>query len=244
VAVIELRNTTIRFKDGLSGTGAINEVGNLAAGSSDTDVDTVVLNSDTTTLIPVGARFTLAGETGSPVHTVTARTPASTAPTTNITFTPVTASIVNDDAVITFLPQQIDITVGEGNLTYTETREMTYVLDRGSLDTVRQGNDVPLQLSLDFVYENVTTGTGEAITPVDALKGAGGADEWVSASSDLCEPYAIDVEIVHAPPCGNVEDETTVFPDFRYETLEFDLSAGTISVTGQCNATEPTITRS
>jgi hypothetical protein len=165
--------------------------------------------------------------------------------TWELTFTPALdgADLPADDDAITFLPIQIEITIGEGNLTYTETREMTYVLDRGSLDTVRQGNDVPLQLSIDFVYENVKTGTGEEVTPVDALKGTGGAADWTTSSSDTCEPYSIDIKIVHDPPCGNVESETTVFPDFRYETLEFDLSAGTIAVTGQCNATEPTITR-
>jgi hypothetical protein len=100
-----------------------------------------------------------------------------------------------------------------------------------------------MDVNLDFVYEFVRTGTSENITPVDALKGVGGAAEWVSASDDPCEPYCVDIEVEHDPPCGTAESETTLFPDFRYDTLEFDLGEATISCTGRCNATEPTITR-
>lgn len=242
MARIELRDATIRIKDGLSGSGAINDAG-VMAGDNTMDVDTIVLNTAVTTKVPVGARFTVAAETGSPVHTVTARTPADAGPTTNIVFTPVLAAGVANEAVLTFLPNQIDVKIGEGNLTYTENKEYEYLLDRGDLDGVREGNEVPMDVNMDFVYEFVRTGTGEAITPVDALKGVGGADEWVSSSDDDCEPFCVDIEIEHVPPCGSAETEFTVFPEFRHDSLDFDLSAATISAAGRCNATEPTITR-
>lgn len=242
MARLELRDTTIRLKDGLSGTAQVNE--SPSGGETDLDIDTIVLNTTDTDLVPVGARFTIAGEANSPIHTVTARTPAGTSPTTNITFTPAIGSGVVLDAVITFLPQQLDIKIGEGNLTYTENKNYTYELDKGNLDTVREEDQAPLEISLEFVYEFVTTGTSESVTPVDALKQKNGAAEWVSSSSDQCEPYSVDVEIEHDPPCGTAETETTLFADFRYDSLEFDLSAATISVTGRCNVTEPTITRS
>ena len=148
-----------------------------------------------------------------------------------------------DDAVITFLPQQIDVKVGNGNLTYTETKNYNYELDRGNLDTVREGDEAPLEVSLEFVYEFVRTGTSEAITPVDAIKGIGGASEWVSSSADLCEPYCVDLVVFHDPPCGTAENETTTFPEFRRDSLEFDLSAATISCKGKCNVSEADIER-
>lgn len=242
-ARIELRDATIRFKDGLSGTAVIDDM-SVMAGDSTLEIDTIVLNTEDTDLIPVGARFTIAGETGSPVHTVTARTPSSGSPTTAITFTPVLAAGVMTAAVLTFLPQQIEVKIGDGNLTYTENKEYEYELDRGDLDSVREGNQVPMDVNLDIIYEFVRTGTSEDVTPVDALKGIGGAAEWVSASSDPCEPYCIDIEIEHDPPCGSSQTETTLFPDFRYDSLEFDLSEASITCTGRCNATQPTITRS
>jgi len=210
------------------------------------DITTVNLNTTVSNLVPVGARFTVNTANNVTTYTVTARTPANAGPTTNVTFTPVwgaTGTPSNAD-VLTFESCQIDIKIGEGNLKYTENKEYNYMLDRGDLDTVREGDEKPLDVSLEFVYEFVTTGTSEAITPIDALKQQNGAAEWVSSSSDQCEPYAVDIEIEHDPPCGTAETETTVLPDFRYEKLEFSLKDATISVTGKCNASSATVTRS
>lgn len=167
---------------------------------------------------------------------------------TNITFSPAWGTPTPaDDDTITFLPIEVEIKIGDGNLTYTENIEYEYELDRGELDTVRKGDAQPMDVTIDFVYEFVSTGTGEAITPVDALKGIRGAAEFTSASDDPCEPYAVDIEVEHDPgECtrtAGTELEVTLFPDFRYDTLEFDLDEATISATGRCNAEEPTITR-
>lgn len=244
MARIELRDATIRIKDGLSGTAAVDEMTPMASGDTDLDIDAIVLNTTDTDLVPIGARFTIAGESGSPVHTVTARTPSTSSPTTNITFTPATATGVADNAVITFLAQQIEVTLGDGNLTWTVNKEYEYELDRGNLNTVREGDQIPLDLVVDSVYEFITQGTNETVTPYDAVNGVGGAAEWVSSSSDLCEPYAVDIEVVHDPSCGTAQTETTTFPDFRYDTLDVDLDAATLSFTGRCNTVTPTIARS
>lgn len=243
MARIELRDCTIRIKDGLSGTAVINDA--PSANDTDVDIDTVVLNTTDTELVPVGARFQPDTVNHTTIHTVTARTPAGTSPTTNITFTPAwgaAATPANGDG-LDFLPQQIDIKIGEGNLTYTEAKEYEYLLDRGVLDTVKEGDEQPVEVSLEFVYEHVTTGTSEAITPVDALKAKGGAAEWVSSASDLCEPYAVDMEIEQAVVCGGTQGETTLLADFRYESLEFNFEDATISVSGRCNITEAAVTR-
>ncbi len=165
---------------------------------------------------------------------------------TNITFSPAwgTPTPVDNDT-ITWLPIEVLVKIGDGNLTYTENKELEYRLDRGTLDTVRQADDQPMDVTVDFVYEFVSTGTGEVITPIDAVKGIRGAAEFTSSSDDLCEPFAIDIEIEHDPGncAGIVEKEFTLFPDFRYDSLEFDLDEATISATGRCNAEEPVITR-
>lgn len=244
MARIELRDTTILVKDGLSGSGIIAET-TPGATDTDCDVNTIVLNATTTDLVPVGARFTVNTANNTEIYTVSGRTPATTGPTTSIEFTPAWGSdtpTVSD--VITFQAQELQVTIGEGNLTWTEAKEYEYLLDRGDLDTVKEGDEQPLDLSLEFVYDHVTQGTGEAVTPVDALKGTGGANEWVSSASDLCEPYAIDLVIRHCVPCGTDEDEETTFPDFRYESLEYDLNEATIAVSGRCNVSEAASVRS
>lgn len=245
MARIELKHSIVRFKDGLAGAGAINEPTTVPVETDATfDIESVVLNSAVTDQVPVGARFTIAGETdATQVHTVTVRTPSSGS-TTNIEFTPALgAGTYVNDGVVTFLNQQIDIKVGDGNITYTENKNYEYETDRGSLDTVREGDEAPLDVNVDFVYEYITTGTGEAITPMDAIKAKGGASEWVSASSDLCEPYCIDIEVEYTPPCGGSEIEITVFPDFRPDSKEVDFGEASVSVTGRCNVIEPIVTR-
>jgi hypothetical protein len=246
MARIELKHCVVRMKDGLAGAGAINEPTTAPVETDTTfDIDTVVLNTTDTDLVPVGARFTVDGETdAAQVHVVTERTPTDSGPTTNIVFTPALgAGTYADGGVLAFVNQQIDIKIGDGNITYTENTNYDYDLDRGVLDTVREGDQAPMDVNLDFVYEYITTGTGETITPMDAVKQKGGASEWVNAAADPCEPYAVDIEVVYTPPCGGAEIETTLFPDFRPDSKEVDLGEANVSVSGRCNALEPTVTR-
>ena len=46
----------------------------------------------------------------------------------------------------------ITVTVGEGNLTYTERRNIDYTLDRGNLDEVREWDQVPVEVRMDFTW--------------------------------------------------------------------------------------------
>ena len=241
----ELRHCDILLRDGLSGTALIDDAGPPMETDTTLTIDAVVLNTDDTDLVPVGARFKVAGETDTDqVHVVTARDPAGDGPTTEITFTPALGpGTYADDGVITFQAQELTIKVGDGTISWSEAKEYEYELDRGDLDTVRETDQQPMEVDLEFVFESVTAGTGESITPVDALKRKAGASEWVNAATDPCEPFAVDMEIVHTPPCGGADIEEILFPDFRYESLEYDLTEATIAVSGRCNATEPTVTR-
>lgn len=167
--------------------------------------------------------------------------------THNITFTPALATaagIPADDAAITFSGRQLEVKLGDGTLTYTENKEFDYILDRGVLDTVRQGDDQPMDISLDFVWEFITA-VADSGTPTieDALKRIGEAADWTSSSSDTCEPYAVDLEIEHVPPCSGEQREIITLPDFRYESLEHDPSEAAISVSGRCNATQASVVR-
>ena len=246
MARIEMRDVTIYMQDGLSGTGNLSANG--TQNDTDLEVDTIVLNTDTTNLIPVGARLTVNGETAATVLTVTARVPTDTGPTTNITITPMlgvgTYNSENAEGALTFINQRIEIKIGEGNLTWSETKEYEYLRERGDLDTVKEGDEQPVEMSLEFVYDYIKTESGQAITAVDALKRASTASEWVSSSADLCEPYCIDILAKHCVPCGTDQDEDVLFTDFRYESLDFDMGEASIAVSGRCNVSEPAVSRS
>ena len=140
-------------------------------------------------------------------------------------------------------PNSLEVKIGEGNVTFTENRNVEYTLNRGLLDEVRLGDQVPLDVTLDAVWEFISGGTltGAIPTVIDALKKINNASDWVSTDEDVCRPYAVDLIIAHQPACSSAsaaEEEITTLPDFRYDNIAYDLRAGTIAMTGRCNATD------
>lgn len=238
MARIELRNSTIRLCDGYRPTGFL--VNNATPPTSGTTIDV----DGGTGILEISSRFQIAGL--DQVFTITATT-ETTGNTTNIEFTPAidsTKGTIADDAALTFRGRSLEIKVGDGNLEYTEAREMLYDLNRGRLDTVRQGNDIPMEVQLDFVWEHLTAIAG-ATTPTisDVLHRRGAASDWESSSDDPCEPFALDIEVEYTPPCGDEPTEFIVLPDFRWESLPHNLDDAQISLTGKCNATEALVSR-
>jgi len=146
------------------------------------------------------------------------------------------------------IPNELIIKIGEGNIQWTEAQNMDYKLDKGKLDTVRQGDEVPLEISFDLQWEEITGGsaTGAPPSAEDALKQIGNASGWVTSATDICEPYAVDLEIFFDIPCANgvVEDETLTFSDFRWESLAHDVQGAQISVSGKCNILRPAVLKS
>ena len=140
---------------------------------------------------------------------------------------------------------ELTVTVGEGNLTYSEKRNIEYILDRGILDDVREGDEEPLDVSLDFNWEYITfLGSAGTLTVEDAVKQVGGATAWVSTDTDACRPYSVDIEITYDPTpstCGDTEVIT--LQDFRWESFDHDISAGRISMRGRCNVVVATVSR-
>jgi len=236
MAQIDFKNATVTIGDGYAYNGP---TGFQLAASAMSGATTATLDTGVG-ILQVGDQFTVTGSTA--VHTIASHT-ESMGNTTGITFTPALTGNVADNAVLAFEAHAVVITVGEGTLTYTEKRNMNYVKNRGILDTVREGDEEPMDVKFDFTWEFLKTGTAEAVTIEDALKKRGGAALWESSSADPCEPYAVKITILYTPPCSNAEDERIELIDFRWEQMDHDLKAGTVAVTGKCNVKEATVTR-
>jgi len=140
-------------------------------------------------------------------------------------------------------PNHIDVTIGEGTLTYTESRNIEYKLNRGVIDEVREGDDVPVDVKIDAKWDFITGDTGET-TLEDALKQTGGASSWASSDTDACRPYAVDLVVIYTPGCAGIKKETITLSDFRYEKLDHNAKDGTVSISGKCNITKVTAARS
>ena len=150
--------------------------------------------------------------------------------------------IIRDGTPVT--PNEIAVKVGEGNVTYTENRNIEYRLDRSILDDVRETDEAPIDVSLDATWEFITASSGGTPTIEDALKRIGEASAWISTDSDTCRPYAVDLIIQNIPDCdGTIEKEVITLPDFRWDTIAHDLREATIAVTGRSNAVLASVVR-
>lgn len=136
--------------------------------------------------------------------------------------------------------QSISIKIGEGNLTYSEHRNVEFTRDRGVLDTVREADEEPLDLSIDATWEWIKGLSGGTPTLEDILKQRGEASTWLSTADDDCQPYCVDIELWNAPGCGSIEDELIMFEEYYYETVDHDLREGTLATSGRCNRKEAT----
>lgn len=165
--------------------------------------------------------------------------------TWQLTFTPAiaTGSVPADDDVITFLPQRVTARVGSGTIDWTESDEPIFDLDRGFLADVRSGDEQPMQVNFSFVFDWLRASSGDPITIYEALHRIGGAAGWHSASDDPCQPYCVEVFIEDIPPCGSEQAEVMIFPQFYKTSVNPTFEDALVSISGQCNATRPTITR-
>lgn len=137
----------------------------------------------------------------------------------------------------------LELNIGEGTLSFDEKRTIEYVKNRGLLDTTREGDDEPLDVKLDVIWEFLrTVSGGAAVTPYEAFHKVYAASAWVTTGG-ACEPYAVDLEILYTPSCGSVPVERILITQFRYESFNSDMKTGMLSVSGKANIKYPTITR-
>jgi hypothetical protein len=142
----------------------------------------------------------------------------------------------------------LNVKVSEGSFSYNTFMPREYILDKGKLDTVRNGDEQPVEINCTVHWEYYTgtggTGTGALPTITDVLVQEGAAAGWESTDDDECAPYAVDIELKNVPGCGTNSTETYTFSDFRVEDHNYDLSASTSTFSGKCNIVRPTAVRS
>ncbi len=229
MAQLDLKNCDIYLVDGYTGSALVNDA------TPPTTGNTITIDGHSG-IIPAGATFTFNGETI--VHTVVSVVGGATP--TELTFTPAISAdeTLADNGPITFGGIQLQINISDGNMTYSEKRTIEYKKDRGRLDVTREGDEEPIDVSLDIRWDFIASISGAAVpTPEEFLKQEGPASSYTSSSDDVCEPYAVDLYIVHTPPCTGVQRETVLLKDFRYEQINHDYKAGMLQATGKCNTT-------
>lgn len=238
--LIDLKNCEFYMTDGTRMVGAVNLMAGYSIGATAMAVDGF------TGKVPVGARLTFG--TDPQIYSVVSTT-ETTGATKNIVFTPGLKIATTDNEAIIAGPIFIKLKVGEGNVTWDESKNREYKLDRGRISEVRNGDEAPMDVSFQLMYEELTASDPDVDppTPEDVLKRRGGAAAWLSSDNadadSSCRPYSVNIEIIHSPPCSDKKKELVVLPYYRYEKLTHDPKAGTISSSGKCNSPEAIVSR-
>lgn len=154
---------------------------------------------------------------------------------------------------------------GEGTFTWNLRDTINYELDRGRLEDVRRGDEVPIDISLTGKYEYIqqygATMSGN-LSLFEALDGTllnGDPSPWATEGTPPgpeieawldCAPYCVALELHNdlRRECPNITLaasmlEATLFRYFRAESHAMDVKAGTIAITGKCNITDPLVKR-
>ena len=235
MAQIDMKNATIQIRDG--GSDVIKSTGTITALQA---IGAVTLAGTYSATPVAGGIATISGR-----EYVIAASPAPSI--TSITLVApglLEATLAGEAVSCSDVVNMITLKVGDGTLTWNEKRNVQYTLDRGRLDDVRLGDEVPMDVKLDVTWDYIQ-GSAVALavpSPLDALKKIGHAATWVSSDTDLCKPYAVDVCITYVPLCTGDQEEIWL-QDFRWEDLAMDLKAGHIAVSGKCNKTQAKVVR-
>lgn len=138
-------------------------------------------------------------------------------------------------------PNTLDLKIDEGNITWSEKRNITAKKDRGILDYMKEGDQEACEVKLECRFAALTSSSGDPVTPYEFIKGQG--SNYVSTSPE-CSATAINIIVTVDQDCGtSVEDEIIVFSDFTYTQIDGDFKAGTLSVSGLCLEVGPSSTR-
>lgn len=125
------------------------------------------------------------------------------------------------DGVIKLLdgttPTAVELTVAyeEGNFTFeTPLRDQTVIRDRGSITTVRQGDEQPITGSFNFYFRQFTDASN-AGSIQDFITGTGNYNANASTGSGVSvfvEHYAVNMEFtVAGSSLGDAKDHVATF---------------------------------
>lgn len=141
-------------------------------------------------------------------------------------------------------PNTMEVYFGQGNFQYTERRALEYRLDRGKIatGTVRLADEEPVQVTISGDWTEIRAASGGPVTVEEALKKIGEASSWASTGG-ACEPYAVDLVFEYGSECNGTLGHRITFSEFRYEQIDHDATAGTLTITGSCKEAMPTVIR-
>lgn len=145
-------------------------------------------------------------------------------------------------------PTANDITVAldEGDLGIDETLNTVNVLDRGSLDHMRQGDEEPVRVTFTLKFVEYLKQSGDSDPSVyEVLTQQGGAAAWASTNDDGGDVFTLTLEFTIASPTSGDQDETITLTKFHPTSISFKEGDeyNTLGVEGEAFITRPSVAK-
>ena len=143
-------------------------------------------------------------------------------------------------------PETLTLTLDEGNLRWSVTREKIEIKDRGTLDHRRPGDQMSCECSFDAKWVQLIGGSVSGSNTNELYELMLNTGDTYTSVADAGEAYAVELEFTVTAPGGvSGNSETITFAEFAPDSVE--CSEGNeynlISVRGTDFETEPTIAR-
>ena len=140
-------------------------------------------------------------------------------------------------------PNTLTVALDSGDLTWTQRQNRVQVMDRGSLDPPRAGDEAPVSVSFSVKLDRVSEASSP-VTVYDALTRTRSASTWNTTGVGYEGYMVILAFVINDPEPGGSDDETITFNKFFHEALP--VSEGdefnTLEVSGVDFETSPTYT--
>lgn len=110
------------------------------------------------------------------------------------------------------VPNELLIPISEGDLAFTEKNNSFIVMNRGRIDSRKQGDETALDLNFSIKFEQWQYKSGTTgLSPIDVLKGSAVAVAAGWVSTDTCGPWAVTLEFRMYDPCNKANYERLRF---------------------------------
>lgn len=147
--------------------------------------------------------------------------------------------IIRDGATPT--SNELEVLGAEGDLSFSETQTAKVIMRRGAVDSLREGDEEPINLSFTIKFEQWEAADGDdtGISVRDALKQTGNAATWVSTGD--CGPYVVDIVFKIKDACNPGAFEVLTFEKFIAEGINFTEAQeyNTLAISGRCVSFPP-----
>lgn len=122
----------------------------------------------------------------------------------------------------TYTPNELEVIVEEGNLTFNEKKEPKKILDRGVLSHLRKKDEEPItgSFSIKFI-EFMSQVSPDNPTLYEVLNKIGEAASWVTTNTDGGDVYTLTAKFEIATPTSGEKAERVIFTLFYPISIDF-----------------------